>query len=858
MADPIGLAGSIIGIVAFGLKLGTTLQTWLELASEAEDWMRDIIFDVNTTASVLRQLQEIIDDDRLAAKQQNRPMILKAEGLDRIQGLAKQCDKTYKAIIVLVYKASSQKSEKKTTVPDPIDLSLISLRSLTLLNKLRWPWLEPKARRCREDLRWLKVSLLLQLQIVNLSHLHLDKKTNVRQTGTFHEELGFRVAAEKLRQRQVSMAKNIAKTRKGIEKGTEPPSSERPTPPSNERLLSTAPSTNASAVSLSPANNTIGATSFAGAVPLAPGPPPPLPTTKISPGPGATNTGKSHSLPFNDSAPKANASCGSTIVDKDESISSRKIGTHDAVASSSNIPNLTDVFMATSLVAHTTKGSVPPVTAKSPPADDTLGKKVEKTPEAEEPATADPNLKSNQLSLPESTEGASSIHSNKANLPKFSLRNYFRRPDFPSADLEAWVIVSNDLDNVPEKLGFGHQRLNKSIKRLEKGNLNISLHLMTPTQRAFAEKMSNAARHSSPHLRTCLGIEEQKEPGRPGKYIAYFSLGEPQLPLYFTDSLGQKFMFPFEAVKLWEDMQSMIRQILRSTYDRSNERSLDEGRFDLVLESPEQGSQKEEQIILPAVWNSTIKPGARVRIRFKLLSIPPPPPPWGFRNMVPPPPAPLPRPPYVVPASVERPMPAERPPAQTYIPQSPSPIFGEGVGIPPGLGSTGDFDFDRFDHCQSGDSGRQKHKTASDMLSFMRGRVINEEERLRGEKERRERRERMLAEREARDRVNMREIEERLKAEKQQKDREREAAAAEFKGPAGGNMPGEGVKPGEVEGVEDEELGVVDFEEVIKEAEEGSGDAVAEMLRRYTNISEEKIDWVVVGDLMMGGGDTDD
>lgn len=40
---------------------------------------------------------------------------------------------------------------------------------MTVLQRLRWPWLTPRRERCQQQLRWLKISLLVTLQVANLA-----------------------------------------------------------------------------------------------------------------------------------------------------------------------------------------------------------------------------------------------------------------------------------------------------------------------------------------------------------------------------------------------------------------------------------------------------------------------------------------------------------------------------------------------------------------------------------------------------------------------------------------------------------------------------------------------------------------
>jgi hypothetical protein len=63
----------IVGIVGFRLQLATTLQTHIEAVLEAAEMLRDITFEVASTASALKQLQDITDDDKRDVNEQNIP-----------------------------------------------------------------------------------------------------------------------------------------------------------------------------------------------------------------------------------------------------------------------------------------------------------------------------------------------------------------------------------------------------------------------------------------------------------------------------------------------------------------------------------------------------------------------------------------------------------------------------------------------------------------------------------------------------------------------------------------------------------------------------------------------------------------
>ncbi|KAK8045371.1 hypothetical protein PG993_005395 [Apiospora rasikravindrae] len=167
MGDALGAAGSIVGIVAFGLKLATTLQTYVETVADAEQTLQDIAFEVSTTASALKQLQDLIEADALAT-QENRLPVLNANGKREIESLGRKCETVYQAIVHLLVKSNGADVEghlaKSTSIAD-----LEALKTKTLFGKLKWPWVEKKIKKHQGELRWLKMSLLLHIQIAQLA-----------------------------------------------------------------------------------------------------------------------------------------------------------------------------------------------------------------------------------------------------------------------------------------------------------------------------------------------------------------------------------------------------------------------------------------------------------------------------------------------------------------------------------------------------------------------------------------------------------------------------------------------------------------------------------------------------------------
>lgn len=165
MGDPLGAASSIIGVVAFGLKFATTLQTYIEAVSDARESLRDIAFDVSATASALDQLHHFIQAD------ENGKVIANDSGVQEVARLASKCRQVYTAVIDLIAKAvGAPRDDDGEVLIDALDaIDLNESNARRLVQKLKWPFQEPRIKRHQEELRWLKISLLFHVQLMELA-----------------------------------------------------------------------------------------------------------------------------------------------------------------------------------------------------------------------------------------------------------------------------------------------------------------------------------------------------------------------------------------------------------------------------------------------------------------------------------------------------------------------------------------------------------------------------------------------------------------------------------------------------------------------------------------------------------------
>ncbi|KAI0833023.1 hypothetical protein F5Y06DRAFT_184522 [Hypoxylon sp. FL0890] len=205
MADPLGAAGSIIGIAAFGLKFATTLQTYIEAVADARESLRDIAFDVSATASALEQLNEFINID------ENGKAIANDSGVQQALRLAAQCKQVYTAIIDLIAKAAgvSRDGNGEESL-DALDLD--SLNATSLMQRLKWPFKEPRIKKHQEELRWLKISLLFHLRLMELAKTKM--MSPARSLNAWEKEVALQATLEKLLSRKEEYARQIAAERR--------------------------------------------------------------------------------------------------------------------------------------------------------------------------------------------------------------------------------------------------------------------------------------------------------------------------------------------------------------------------------------------------------------------------------------------------------------------------------------------------------------------------------------------------------------------------------------------------------------------------------------------------------------------
>lgn len=148
----IGIAGSIVGIVAAGVKLTSSLYTFYGTVSEADETIRSIAADVSITTSVLQELSRNLEQDA-----QGR--ISSANAVLTAKRAIEECDHVFKRIHHILQKALNSTAPNDRSVPREEIVVHVKAR-------LKWAFLQPTMNMLRGNLDRLKASLTLMLQVL--------------------------------------------------------------------------------------------------------------------------------------------------------------------------------------------------------------------------------------------------------------------------------------------------------------------------------------------------------------------------------------------------------------------------------------------------------------------------------------------------------------------------------------------------------------------------------------------------------------------------------------------------------------------------------------------------------------------
>ena len=155
----VGVIASIVQIADIGLRLSIKLYTFGEIVSTADKSVISISKDVFLTSSVLKELGNILKEDL-----QSR--ICSENAIHTADDIVKECMGVFEEMESILVKKLPQLgcNEKEK-----------AKRAKVLLERLRWPYLQPKLELMRSNLERLKSTLNLMLNVITLARQQANR-----------------------------------------------------------------------------------------------------------------------------------------------------------------------------------------------------------------------------------------------------------------------------------------------------------------------------------------------------------------------------------------------------------------------------------------------------------------------------------------------------------------------------------------------------------------------------------------------------------------------------------------------------------------------------------------------------------
>jgi hypothetical protein len=152
----IGLIASVIGVAGAGLKLSITLYTFSETVATAADSIKAIAKDVSLTSAVLEELGSNLKHDEQAR-------LYSGAALKTAQTVVVDCEAVFKQIDGALSKSMERISGLSSNGKRKGKGGKVVLSAM---EKLKWPFLQPKMQELRANLERLKSTLVLMLNVL--------------------------------------------------------------------------------------------------------------------------------------------------------------------------------------------------------------------------------------------------------------------------------------------------------------------------------------------------------------------------------------------------------------------------------------------------------------------------------------------------------------------------------------------------------------------------------------------------------------------------------------------------------------------------------------------------------------------
>ena len=146
-------AASIVGIATAGIQVSIKVITLAAQIGTAADRISSIGNDISLTSAILHQLGDLMSEKTTDG---SLPVFSKG-GLKTTKSSAEICQRIFKEVERETAKASNVLRGRKRPMGEKV--------KLTVVEKAKWPFLQPSFEILRTDLRETKGTLMLMLQV---------------------------------------------------------------------------------------------------------------------------------------------------------------------------------------------------------------------------------------------------------------------------------------------------------------------------------------------------------------------------------------------------------------------------------------------------------------------------------------------------------------------------------------------------------------------------------------------------------------------------------------------------------------------------------------------------------------------
>ncbi|KAI4673424.1 uncharacterized protein J4E84_011103 [Alternaria hordeiaustralica] len=163
MADPLSIAGSVVGITAAGVQASVKLYALAEKVATASQRVTSIADDISSTCAILNQVRELIIPQPDA--QGTLKSVFNTVALNDISHALRRCRSSFTEIETLLRRAFEQVGKRP---------ALRSNIKLSRFEQAKWPFLQPQFDELRNDLRDAKGNLVLMIAVASLALAQRD------------------------------------------------------------------------------------------------------------------------------------------------------------------------------------------------------------------------------------------------------------------------------------------------------------------------------------------------------------------------------------------------------------------------------------------------------------------------------------------------------------------------------------------------------------------------------------------------------------------------------------------------------------------------------------------------------------